>query len=62
MFNRVTGGVFGGVMGAAGVRPIKADVVAEAVVEALSEEGVKGPVGTEEIEALAERGWRKGML
>lgn len=62
LFNTVTGGIFGGVMGAAGVKPLKADVVAEAVVEALDEENVKGPVETAEIEQLAQKGWRKGML
>ncbi|KAI9640503.1 hypothetical protein NHQ30_011249 [Ciborinia camelliae] len=61
-FNGLTGGIFGGIMGAAGVKPLKADVVAEAVVEALSEESVKGPVEIKEIEQLAEKAWRKGML
>ena len=62
MFNSVTGGVFGGIMGAAGVKPLKADLVAEAVVEALSEEDIKGPVEVKEIEELAQKAWRKGML
>jgi hypothetical protein len=62
IFNNVTGGIFGGFMGAAGVKPLKADVVAEAVVEALDVETVKGPVETAEIEKLAQTGWRKGML
>ncbi|CZR67194.1 probable oxidoreductase [Phialocephala subalpina] len=61
-FNSLTGGIFGGIMGAAGVKPLKADVVAEAVVEALSDETVKGPVATKEIEDLAQKSWRKGML
>ncbi|TVY85284.1 Uncharacterized protein LSUE1_G001298 [Lachnellula suecica] len=62
VFNSVTGGIFGGLMGAAGVKPLKADLVAEAVVEALDEESTKGPVETAEIESLAQKGWRKGML
>jgi hypothetical protein len=62
VFNSVTGGVFGGVMGAAGTKPLKADLVAEAVVEALSDENTKGPVETKDIEILAEKSWRKGML
>jgi len=62
VFNGVTGGLFGGFMGAAGVKPLKADTVAEAVVEALSDGSVKGPVETKEIEELAQKGWRKGML
>ncbi len=61
-FNGVTGGIFGGIMGAAGVKPLKADLVAEAVVEALDDESVKGPVEVKEIEELAQKAWRKGML
>ena len=62
VFNSVTGGIFGGIMGAAGVKPLKADVVAEAVVEALSDDNTRGPVETREIEELAQKAWRKGML
>lgn len=62
IFNSATGGIFGGFMGAAGVKPLKVDLVSEAVVEALSDETVKGPVESSEIEQLAERAWRKGML
>lgn len=61
-FNSLTGGVFSGIMGAAGAKPLDADVVAEAVVEALSDESVKGPVEIKEIEELAQKAWRKGML
>lgn len=61
VFNGVTGGMFGGFLGAAGTKPLKADVVAEAVIEGLSDESVKGPVETSEIEILAQTGWRKGM-
>jgi hypothetical protein len=61
LFNSVTGGLFGGFMGAAGVKPLKADLVADAVVEALSDESVKGPVEIAEIEELAQKAWRKGM-
>ncbi|KAL2064652.1 hypothetical protein VTL71DRAFT_3790 [Oculimacula yallundae] len=61
-FNGLTGGIFGGLMGAAGVKPLKADVVADAVVEALSDDATKGPVETKEIEELAQKAWRKGML
>ena len=66
MFNNASGGmlggVFGGVMGTAVIKPLKADVVAEAVVEALSDEKRKGPIEIQQIEELAEKGWRKGML
>ncbi|KAI0155819.1 NAD dependent epimerase/dehydratase [Pestalotiopsis sp. NC0098] len=62
IFNRVTGGVLGGFMGAAGAKPLKVDVVAEAIVEAMDDEKVRGPVEVPEIEELANRAWRKGML
>ncbi|KAK6864248.1 hypothetical protein PG995_000776 [Apiospora arundinis] len=62
MFNTVTGGILGGFMGAAGTKPLKVEVVAEAVVEALEDESVRGPVEVPEIEKLAEKAWRKNML
>lgn len=62
LFNSVTGGVLGAFMGAAGVKPLRADVVAEALVEALDNETVKGPVEVPQIEELANKAWRKNML
>lgn len=66
MANDVSGGLFGrvlgGFMGSAVIKPLKADVVAEAVVEALSDDNRKGPIEIKEIEELAVKGWRKGML
>lgn len=62
VFNTVTGGVMKGFLGAAGVKPLKVDAVAEAVVEGLSDTSVRGPVEPPEIEELATKGWRKGML
>ncbi|KAJ9158449.1 NAD(P)-binding protein [Coniochaeta hoffmannii] len=62
LFNTITGGVLKGFMGSAGVKPLKVDVVAQAVVEALSDESVKGPVEVPELEALAAKSWRKNML
>lgn len=62
VFNGVTGGIFGSLMGAAGVKPLKADLVAEAVVEAFDDASVNGPVEVKEIEELAQKSWRKGML
>lgn len=62
VFNSVTGGVFSEFLGSAGIQPIKADVVAEAVVEGLSDDSVKGPVETQQLGELATKGWRKGML
>lgn len=62
LVNSITGGVFDGIIGAAGRKPLKADLVAEAVVEALSDGSVKGVVETRDIETLAQTAWRKGML
>ena len=62
LFNRLTGGVLGGFMGAAGVKPLKADAVAEAIVEALDDDRVSGPVEVPRIEELANTSWRKNML
>ena len=53
VFSEVTGGVFKYFLGAAGTKPLKADLVAEAVVEALEDDSVKGPIETKEIEELA---------
>ncbi|KAF1988720.1 NAD(P)-binding protein [Aulographum hederae CBS 113979] len=61
-FNSITGGIFGGLMGAAGAKPLKADLVAEAVVEAIGDENVQGPVEVSKIEELATKAWRRGML
>ena len=60
--DELTGGVLKGVFGAAVTKPLKVDVVADAVVEALEDEGVKGPVEVRELEELAGRAWRKTML
>lgn len=62
LFNGLTRGVLGGFLGAAGAKPLKVDVVARAAVEALEEEGTRGPVEVPELEELAEKAWRKGML
>jgi hypothetical protein len=59
--NGITGGIFGNLMGAAGVKPLQVDVVAEAVVQALSDETVKGPVEVPQIEQLANKAWRSTM-
>lgn len=62
MANSLVGGRLQGLMGAGGVKPLKADLVAEAVVEALSDDETKGPVEVVDIEALANKAWRRGML
>ncbi|RFU31093.1 hypothetical protein B7463_g5264, partial [Scytalidium lignicola] len=61
-FNTVTGGAFGGLLGIGGVKPLKVDIVAEAVIEALDDDRIQGVLGVEKIEDLATKAWRKGML
>lgn len=60
--NNMTGGRLTWFMGAGGTKPLKADVVAEAAIEALDDESVSGIVEVPEIESLANTAWRKGML
>ncbi|KAI9891738.1 MAG: hypothetical protein M1814_002488 [Vezdaea aestivalis] len=60
--NWATAGIFSGFLGAAGAKPLKVDVVAEAVVEALGDEEVKGVQEVADLESLAQKGWRRGML
>ncbi|GAP89699.1 putative NAD dependent epimerase dehydratase family protein [Rosellinia necatrix] len=60
-FNVATGGIFSSLMGAGGVKPLQVDIVAEAVVQALSDETVEGPVEVPKIEELANKAWRSTM-
>ena len=60
--NGLLGGRLTSLAGAAVEKPLKADMVAEAVVECIEDDGVRGVVGTEKIEGLAARAWRRGML
>ena len=60
--NSLTGGNLTWLMGAGGAKPLQADLVAEAAVESLSDDAVKGPVEVKEIEELATRAWRRNML
>ncbi|KAI9669558.1 MAG: hypothetical protein M1817_004601 [Caeruleum heppii] len=62
MVNSMTGGRLTWLMGAGGIKPLKADLVGEAVVEAIADGSVKGPVEVKEIEHLANKAWRRGML
>ena len=62
MVNSMIGGRLTALAGAAVEKPLKADLVAEAVVEAIEDEDVKGVVGTAEIESLATKAWRRSML
>ncbi|KAI1437686.1 NAD(P)-binding protein [Xylaria sp. CBS 124048] len=61
-FNGITGGILSNFMGTAGIKPLKVDLVAAAVVQALNDETVKGPVEVPAIEELANKAWRSGML
>ncbi|MCJ1486517.1 hypothetical protein MMC06_006694 [Schaereria dolodes] len=62
MVNSMIGGRLTWLAGAAVEKPLKADVVAEAVVEAIGDDSVKGVVLTSKIEELANKAWRRGML
>ena len=62
MVNSMLGGRLTPLVGAAVEKPLKVDLVAEAVVEAIEDESVKGVVATERIEALSTKAWRRGML
>ncbi|KAF6225239.1 hypothetical protein HO133_010436 [Letharia lupina] len=62
MVNSMIGGRLSWIAGAAVEKPLKPDLVAEAVVEAIEDGAVKGVVGTSDIEALATKAWRRGML
>ena len=62
LVNSLVGGRLTWIMGAGGTKPLKADVVAEAVVEAIDEHDVRGVVDVPRIEALATKAWRRGML
>ena len=62
MLNSILGGRLSPLAGAAVEKPLKADLVAEAVIEAIGDGEVKGVVGTEKIEGLANAAWRRGML
>ena len=62
MVNSMLGGRLTWLAGAAVEKPLKVDLVAEAVVEAIEDQDVKGVVMTERIEELANKAWRRGML
>jgi len=62
MVNSAVGGRLTWLMGAGGIKPLKADTVADAIVEALEDEEVKGAIEVSDIERLATRAWRKNML
>ena len=55
MVNSLFGGALSGPLGAAVAKPLKADIVAESVIEAIADDGVSGPVEIAKIEELANR-------
>ncbi|KAH8704179.1 hypothetical protein BGW36DRAFT_370822 [Talaromyces proteolyticus] len=60
--NAVLGGRLQRFTGSMTEKPLKADIVAQAVVEAIDDESTSGVVGTKKIESLATKAWRKTML
>ncbi|KAL2271589.1 hypothetical protein VTJ83DRAFT_960 [Remersonia thermophila] len=58
----LTRGALGGLLGAMVTKPLKVDEVAEAVVEALADESVRGPVEVKQLEDLASKAWRRTMV
>ncbi|EOD49390.1 putative nad dependent epimerase dehydratase family protein [Neofusicoccum parvum UCRNP2] len=62
LVNSAVGGRLTWLMGAGGTKPLKADLVGDAVVEAVEGGEAKGPVEVPEIEALATKAWRRNML
>ena len=58
----LVGGRLKSLFGSITEKPLKADVVAQAVVEAIADGTTSGVVGTKKIENLATQAWRKNML
>lgn len=58
----LVGGRLKSLVGSITEKPLKADVVAQAVVEAIADGTTSGVVGTKKIENLATQAWRKNML
>jgi uncharacterized protein YbjT (DUF2867 family) len=61
MANDLVGGRLTPLMGAGGTKPLKADEVAAAAVEAIEDGSIKGPMEVPKIEELAQKAWRKTM-
>jgi len=62
MVNDASGKRLDWIMGAGGTRPSPADLVAQAVVEAIEDDSVKGVINVDKMEILAHKAWRRGML
>jgi hypothetical protein len=56
------GGTLSTILGAGAMKPLPADSVADAVVEAIEDTSVRGTIELPELETLAQRAWRKGMV
>lgn len=61
-FNSLVGGSLTRIFGAAVEKPLKADLVADAVVESIADGSTRGVIDTPLIEALAAKAWRRTML
>ncbi|KAK6543881.1 hypothetical protein TWF694_000603 [Orbilia ellipsospora] len=53
--NKLTGNIFGGLLGAAGTAPMDVDKVGRAVVQAIDDKSIKGPVEVPLIESLSSK-------
>ncbi|KAF1816652.1 NAD dependent epimerase/dehydratase family protein-like protein [Eremomyces bilateralis CBS 781.70] len=62
MVNSAMGRRLSWLIGAGGEKPLRVEAVGDAVVEAIGDEGVRGVVDVAEIDRLATKAWRKGML
>ncbi|KAL6249754.1 hypothetical protein RBB50_003609 [Rhinocladiella similis] len=60
--NSLVGGNLTRIFGAAVEKPLKADLVADAVVESIADDSTRGVIDTPLIEALAAKAWRRTML
>jgi hypothetical protein len=60
--NALLGGRLQSFAGSMIEKPLKADIVAQAVIEAIEDDSTSGVVGTKKIENLATKAWRKSML
>ena len=62
LVNSLVGGNLTWLMGAGGTKPLKADIVAQAIVESIDQDNTSGIIEVPRIEELANSAWRKSML
>lgn len=60
--NSMLGGRLTALFGAAVEKPIRADRVADAVVEAIAAGEISGVLNTSQMDVLADKAWRKTMV